>query len=155
MSAAREAAGLPARRVRIGAAVGWTALILFLCLLPADWWGLPVVEEDYFRIPLPSPDKLIHFTLFAGFAVLWVAAGWPRYWVAATIAAGLALAVGTEVLQNVPALGRDGNVMDTLADGLGVLAGAAIAPLYLRRRAAGRVSEKISTEPVDGPPGRR
>ena len=138
----------PARRLWTGAAVAWTILILVLCFLPADWLGVAAVEEGFFRIPMPAPDKVVHFTLFAGFAVLWTLASWPRRAAVAVAAAGLALAVGTELGQNLPIVARDGNLLDALADSLGVLAGATLAPVYLGRReaaTAGRVSEQISS----------
>lgn len=123
----------PSRRLRTGMAAAWTVLILALCLMPANWLGLAVVEQGYFRIPIPSPDKLVHFTLFAGFSALWIAAGWPRRAAGLVVTAGLALAVFTELAQNLPAVGRDGNLLDTLADTLGVLGGGWIAARALPR----------------------
>jgi hypothetical protein len=136
MSGASEAAGLPPRPLRLGAALGWTLLILILCFIPADWLGLVIVEEGPARLPLPSPDKLVHFLLFSGFAALWTLVAWPRRAVGRVAVAGLALAVLTELVQDLPAIARDGNLPDALADTLGVLAGATFTPVFLRNREA-------------------
>jgi hypothetical protein len=129
-------AGLPSRSIRVGAAVGWTILILLLCFMPLDWLGPDVAEEGFFRVPVPSPDKLVHVTLFAGFAALWTVAAWPRRALAAVVVAGLLLAAGTELVQAAPVVARDGNLPDLLADALGVVVGAAVTPPLLRRRAS-------------------
>lgn len=120
------------RRVWVGLALGWTALIVTLCLMPARWLGRVGVEEGFFRMPLPSPDKLVHFTLFAGFAALWTRAAWPRRVLGWVLAAGLALAIATELAQSLPVIARDGNLPDTLADTLGVALAAWLTPRFLR-----------------------
>ena len=67
--------------------------------------------------------------MFLVFAVLWLEAtkGKPgRFaWVAG---AGIALAVVTELGQNVPFLRRDGEIADALADSVGVLVGLWLFP---------------------------
>lgn len=120
----------PARR---GVALAWTAAILALCLPPASWLGIVEVVPTGEGLPLPPPDKVVHFTLFAGFSVLWSAAAWPARRPAMVLAAGLALAVITELWQELPFIARDGNLADGLADSAGALAGVLAAPWLLRR----------------------
>jgi VanZ family protein len=72
---------------------------------------------------IPHVDKLIHFGMFAGFSLLWMNARppWPRgrTWWAAVLGAALVLAVVTEVAQGLPAVNRDPDPLDGLADAFG------------------------------------
>jgi hypothetical protein len=118
-------------RTRLALAIVWTLLILVLCWTPADW--LPVKETEGSDWDLPHTDKFVHAGMFFVFAVLWlaVARGKPgRFaWVAV---AGIALAVVTELGQNLPVLRRDGEVADALADSVGVLLGLWLFPWFDR-----------------------
>ena len=65
----------------------------------------------------PGVDKLIHMGMFAVLALTGLRAGVPP----ARLACGLvAYAAVSEVLQAVLPIGRDGEVLDALADSLGV-----------------------------------
>jgi VanZ family protein len=72
---------------------------------------------------IPHIDKLVHFGMFAGFSLLWMNARPPRprgrAWGAAVLAAALVLAVATEVAQGLPAVNRDPDPLDGLADAVG------------------------------------
>jgi hypothetical protein len=114
----------------------WTLVILVLCWLPPTM--LPEEEKGSKRFLIPHFDKLIHMGIFAVFAFLWMRVGdSPRRgrWV---LLAGLALAVLSELGQEVPIVSRDASVADALADGLGVVAsviGYEVARKLLPRRA--------------------
>jgi len=114
-------------RIRLALAVVWTLVILVLCWTPADW--LPVKETEGSVWDLPHKDKFVHAGMFFVFAVLWLAATREKpgrfAWVAA---AGIALAVVTELGQNLPFLRRDGEVADALADCVGVVVGLWLFP---------------------------
>jgi hypothetical protein len=118
---------------RRGAAITWTAVILVLCWIPARWLGLQEYVPDTGGFPLPPPDKLIHFSLFAGFSLLWIGAAWPRRVALRVLLAGLALAVLTELGQDLPFIARDGNLPDGLADSAGIVAGV-VAGAWLSNR---------------------
>jgi hypothetical protein len=110
----------------------WTALLLVLCLMPKSWF--PRKQESSRKIP--HLDKVVHFGLFGMFAALWAYPG-PRRFASASasrpatrrtrvIAAALALAVGTELAQGLPAIDRDPDPLDALADVAGAFAGVGL-----------------------------
>jgi VanZ family protein len=108
-------------------AVLWVLAILTVCWIPADWMRHAEGDSGWFGIP--HFDKIIHGGIFVVFSVLWLRLGSSprRYgWV---VLGGLALAVVSEVVQNVPWIGRDASVGDALVDVLGVVVGLAVAPL--------------------------
>jgi VanZ family protein len=108
----------------------WTVAILVACWLPKS--AMPVREASLTHSRLPHVDKVVHFTMFAGFGALWTAAlqrGRGR-WV---IAAGMLLAVVTEVGQNHPWVGRDGGIDDGLADFVGTVIGVIVAAIFRAR----------------------
>jgi hypothetical protein len=111
-------------RIRLTLAVMWTVLILISCWTPADW--LPVKESEGSGWHIPNSDKAVHAGMFLVFAVLWLEASPDKkgrfVWVAL---GGLALAAVTELGQNIPALKRDGEIADALADAAGVVIGLA------------------------------
>ncbi len=120
---------MPVQRIvtlaRLIAAVLWTLVILGLCLLPGLW--VNAVEKKS-GIWIPNLDKLVHCGIFVLFSIFWIRLGSStrRYiWVAL---AGIALGAGTELLQNLPIVGRDCNLLDALTDAAGVLVGLAAAP---------------------------
>ncbi len=113
-------------RIRLAGAVFWTLAIMVLCWLSPGW-----VEELEQKTPgwfaFPDLDKVVHWGIFCIFALLWLRTSESRrrFWMVAL--GGLALAVITEVGQNLPFIRRDGNVPDAIADVIGVLIGLAIA----------------------------
>jgi hypothetical protein len=128
----RSAESAPGRYA-LPLAVAWTVLLLALCLAPAR----VIPDEKTFSLKryIPWYDLVVHFTLFAGFALNWVRAiRSPRRW-ALVPAAGLILALGTEWAQGHPYIQRDPNLLDGLADLAGLAAGLAAAALFRRRSA--------------------
>src|SRR4051794_4181198 len=118
---------------------GATLLLLTLCLLPK--WAIPGGrEEESFR-KIPHLDKVIHFTMFAGVALLWSCAGPSsvptRSRAAAVLAVSFALAVGTELLQGLPQIERDPDPYDALADVAGAAAGVVAVVAWAAGRGGG------------------
>jgi VanZ like family len=99
----------------------WTLVILVLCWIPRMYLtGEEKLAKPFF---VPNFDKLVHMGIFAVFAVLWMRVGSSSrraWWV---VAAGVALAVITEIGQVLPIVNRDCNVADGLADSVGVMVG--------------------------------
>jgi hypothetical protein len=108
-------------------------LLLALCLAPAR----VIPDEKSFSIKkyIPWFDLLVHFTLFAGFALNWIRAVAAALRWALVPAAGLCLALGTEWAQGLPFIQRDPNLLDGLADVGGLALGLAAAALVCRKRA--------------------
>jgi VanZ family protein len=114
------------RPLRKGLALAWTALILALCLTPSTW--LPRSESHgppLFNIP--HFDKIVHVALFAGFGLLWCGALRSPGRLTRVLIAGLIFAVATEVLQGLPFVDRDPDLVDGLADAFGVVLGVGTA----------------------------
>ncbi len=106
-----------------------TLVLLVLCLYPKTW--MPRGEEGPRLIP--HLDKLIHFSLFAGFGLCWLLAGPSlrpsRKRIVGVLATSFALAAGTELLQGLPQIGRDPDLLDALADVVGGLASVSFVGL--------------------------
>jgi hypothetical protein len=117
-------------------AVGWTLGLLLLLLAPSSWFseGAP---------HFPYEDKVIHISLFAGFGLLWMRAGTSSSCYLWVIAAGLSLAIGTELAQGLPFISRDPGVLDAVADAIGLTLGLVLASIRLPFR--GRRSASHST----------
>ena len=110
-----------------------TALLLALCLMPKAWVARSSTESPR---KIPHLDKVIHFTMFAGFGFLWTrAARSPmRSRAARVLTAAIALAVGTELAQGLPQIERDPDVLDALADTVGAVTGVGVVALGVRVR---------------------
>ena len=101
------------------AAIIWTVLIFVICWTPSR--NLPISEHAPSFLKLIHADKIVHATIFAVFGFLW-----RRGTTAPSsiiLAAGVALAVITELGQGTPFVGRDADVWDGLADILGLILG--------------------------------
>jgi hypothetical protein len=114
----------------------WTFAILVLCWIPRFYLtGEERIPKPFF---VPNFDKLVHLGIFAIFSFLWMRVGSSRnraWWV---LIAGVALAVITELGQEVPIVNRDCNLADGFADSVGVIIGLVaygIARKLLERRA--------------------
>lgn len=90
----------------------WTLLIFIGCTLPGS--DLPPVHVfEHF-------DKLVHFTFFGVFQLLWVAAVGPRWiWICVLLAIGYGFYL--EFYQAHYVKGRSFDVWDGIADSLGAL----------------------------------
>ena len=102
-------------------AVGSTALVLVACLIPGAW----LRAESRMSVGVSHLDKLVHGVLFAQLAWSWMRAGGGRHRAAWVLGAGAALAVLTELAQGLPAIARDPDPLDALADVAGLLVGLA------------------------------
>lgn len=103
-------------------AVLWTLGILGAVTVPA-----PTVPTGPPEIGL---DKIVHLIMFAGFGLLWMRglAACPRshaLWVVG--GTGLALAVGSELVQHTVLATRQGSLYDGVANVLGLALGLAWA----------------------------
>jgi hypothetical protein len=111
--------------LRLLMAVFWTLAILVLCWLPRELVNEVEGESSFFEIPYL--DKFIHWGVFAAFAVLWLRVGGSRHRYAWVALAGGALAAVTEIVQQIPSIGRDAELADFAIDLFGVLIGIGAA----------------------------
>ncbi|WP_165221527.1 VanZ family protein [Aquisphaera insulae] len=132
-----------AERLRLGAALLWTAVILILCWTPGTY--LPAAEGHGTFVEIAHLDKVVHAGMFVVFSVLWLrtTSGRLRDYLL-VLAAGSFLAVLTELVQTWEIINRDGELVDGITDVLGVLAGfpiyRSLQPRYERwRLSRGRV----------------
>jgi hypothetical protein len=110
---------------RFALAALWTLVIMALCWMPR--YIVQEVERGSSFFEIPNFDKLVHWGIFVVFSLLWLrtsTARWRYAWVAL---GGLAVAGITELVQNVPAIGRDASVADAATDLVGVAIGLAVA----------------------------
>jgi VanZ family protein len=122
------------KSIKTWLATGWTLLIFVLCWMPKS--SMPTDEDGPSSFYIPHFDKIVHFAIFAGFAVLWRRAS-GRGSALAIAVSGLALAVITELGQGTVIVGRDAEFLDGLADFAGVVLGLAVA-FWIERRGAVR-----------------
>lgn len=112
-----------------GLALVWSLAILAACSIPGDAFG------DYESL-LFSFDKLGHLLMFAVFGVLWARAAPGR--LGAVLLGGVAFAFASEGWQTLLPFERAGDLLDVLADVVGLLLGLAVATWAapFRRRTA-------------------
>jgi hypothetical protein len=124
-------------------AITWTFLVLLSTSIPLPTETIPEVASrfPFFDIPL---DKVAHAGLFGIFALLWgLASVNLKFWPLRVALAGLAFGALTEAVQAIPALHRDADWGDLLADCVGIVCGVSLAWLINRVRRGRR-----STEPA-------
>src|SRR5262249_9364314 len=113
-------------------AIAWTALLIGLILAPSR--VLPVTEKGSVEKIIPYGDLAVHSALFVGFVVSWIRVrGAPLRWGVAPVV-GLLLGAATEYAQGLPFIDRDPNLIDGLADVVGVLGGLIAAAVFYRTR---------------------
>jgi hypothetical protein len=112
---------------RLVMAVLWTILIMTLCWLPR--FVVEAIESESSWLEVPNFDKLVHCGIFVIFAILWARVWSARSRFAWVMLGGFALAAITEVVQQLPTIGRDANLYDAVTDAIGVVIGIAVAPL--------------------------
>ncbi len=106
-------------------AIAWTLGILAACTIPGS---------DLPKINVVSFDKAAHFVVFAGFGWLWM---WAlretpqKTW--RVLAGGFAYAVLTEIYQGLLPFDRTPDLMDALANALGVLAAVLVYRVWKGR----------------------
>jgi hypothetical protein len=128
------------KRVSLILAVLWTLVIMAVCWIPMSLLGSDggtgggIFDIPYF-------DKIVHFGVFVGFAVLWhLATTGPRQSLR-IIAWGIGLAILTEVVQQLPLIGRQSDVEDAACD----VAGLVLGTLVVRWLMASTSRNKAST----------
>jgi len=100
----------------------WTLGILAAVTVPAS--TLPTGPPEV------GLDKIVHVIMFAGFGLLWMRAlaPWPRRQQLVVIGGvGLALAVGSELVQHSVLTTRQGSLYDGVANVVGLALGMAWA----------------------------
>jgi VanZ family protein len=110
----------------------WTVLLLALCLLPR--YMTPEARPS--ALAVAHLDKLVHAVLFFAFGLLWTRAVAPARQARTIFVAGVLLAVGTELAQGSSLVDRDPDVLDALADVVGLVVGIASYRLAPRLSAA-------------------
>lgn len=114
-------------RFRLATALVWSVLMLVMCWLPRG--VVHEVQDGSSWFKIPNFDKVVHGSIFVIFAVLWMrvsARGDRAFWV---LWAGCMVAVLTEVVQELPMVGRDASFADGLADLAGLVIGLLLLPL--------------------------
>lgn len=84
-------------------------------------------------------DKANHFFSFAMLTVV-TGCGWPRLTAARMAAVMVAAGIGIELVQGLPAVGRNAELWDVVADGVGFLVGWTLLGLGRRRNWPGFAS---------------
>lgn len=103
-----------ARALRPVAAAG------FLVAMLGQAWVL-YAPHDGGPLPFPHADKLVHAMVFAAPAGCGVIAGWRARWVVGVLAVHAPV---SELIQHLLLTGRQGDVLDVVADLAGVALGA-------------------------------
>ena len=105
------------------AAIVWTIFLLFACFTPGSG------EPGGFLTWIPHFDKFLHFVLFLiwTYAFLnWKSNASIKIWII-IIVTGIDLAIVTELIQAYFIPFRKGDVLDVLADLLGIFSGFYLA----------------------------
>ncbi|WP_309608937.1 VanZ family protein [Flavobacterium sp.] len=110
-------------------ALSWTLLIFYLCLKPAT------IEKN---VTFVNADKLIHFTLYFVFVILWY-----RFLIyresfllqnkILLVIVSIIVGILIEILQKYFTKSRHADFFDVLANSLGSMAGILFAIRYFRK----------------------
>lgn len=114
-----------AARFRIILASLWTVVILVLCWTPRQYVQEAAENTHWFAIP--NFDKVVHWSIFVAFAVLWLRTSRSRTRYPVIALAGLGLAVVTELGQLLPQIRRDASLADGITDIIGLTLGLILA----------------------------
>lgn len=112
-------------------AILWTAAIMAICWVPLSLLGSDD-DPGHGLFDIPYFDKVVHFGVFVVFAVLWHLATSGKRRSIQIVAWGTGLAILTEVVQQLPLVGRQSDLDDVACDVAGLLLGT----LIMRRLAA-------------------
>lgn len=126
------------RRLQFGIVVGASLYMLF-----SPDSGVPVFPDIWIL-----NDKLIHASMFALLAVTGRRADVPVRWLAPAL---IAYAAGSEVLQAILPIHRDGDPWDFVADCSGIAVGLLLAGWLRGRRGASRTDEPGTRVPSRTP----
>lgn len=119
------------KRVSLILAILWTTAIMAMCWVPMSLFGSGD-DAGHGLFDIPYFDKVVHFSIFVGFAVLWHLATSGARRSFQIVAWGIGLAILTEVVQQLPLIGRESGFDDAAFDVAGLLLGA----LVMRRLTA-------------------
>jgi VanZ family protein len=108
----------------------WLWRIGFVAAVALQLYGVYAPHEAGPQVGIPEIDKVAHLFLFASVAFLGLKARVPARWLLAALVAN---AVVSEVVQHYVLPQRDGDPFDTLADLAGVALGAWLAFRLVRR----------------------
>jgi VanZ family protein len=134
---------------RLRLALLWTVLVILACAWPSH--RLPVEETAAGFGRIKHLDKLLHAGIFSVLGLLWVRVAGARSRLVLLIFAGVGLSAATELLQLLPAIGRDASWGDFTADVIGLALGLVIG---LRFHTTSRVvidASDITTNPHVAP----
>ena len=108
----------------------WAWRIGFVAACALQLYGVYAPREAGPHIGIPQVDKIAHFFLFASVAFLGLKVGVPARWLLAALVAN---AIVSEIVQHYLLPQRDGDPFDAIADLAGVAFGAWLAFRVLRR----------------------
>ena len=110
-------------------AVCWTLLIFYLCLKPVT------IEKE---ITFANADKLLHFTMYFVFVILWY-----RFLIyrksflienkVVLVVVSILLGIIIEIMQQYFTKSRHADFFDVMANSLGSMAGILFSVLYFRK----------------------
>lgn len=130
-------------------AAALTTAVVLATLMPASWiqflrrTGAGESEIPSLLFGFIPFDKAVHFSLFGVTAAAWVSAFSARWRsLGLVLLIIVVLAAGTELLQALPMIGRDGGLDDGLADMLGGM--SAIVVVGLLRISINKRSANLS-----------
>ena len=110
---------------RLATALTWSFVLMVMCWLPRA-----VVREAQGGgtfLQLPHFDKLVHGMSFAIFALLWMRVFVGRCRAIWVFGVGSLLAALTELVQELPMVGRDASFGDGFADLVGLMIGVGLS----------------------------
>ncbi|WP_329474483.1 VanZ family protein [Kribbella sp. NBC_01484] len=108
----------------------WAWRIGFVAACVLQLYGVYAPREAGPHVGIPQVDKIAHFLLFASVAFLGLKVGVQARWLLAALVAN---AIVSEIVQHYLLPQRDGDPFDAIADLAGVAFGAWLAFRVLRR----------------------
>lgn len=126
---------LAPNKTAIWTALLWTAFIVFMCL------KRPSGEEIFY---FPNADKVVHFTFYLGFVILWY-----RYLVfrnsillnnkIVLVLLSILFGIMIEFAQKYLTTTRQADIIDVLANSSGSVAGIFMATLFYKNKVITRI----------------
>jgi VanZ family protein len=113
------------------AALAWTGLILFFCLIKSS--SVPVIK-------IPNIDKAVHISFHFGFTMLWflffqhVVATPIKKRLSIVFVFSLVFGILIEIAQSLFTTSRSGDVLDVLANTTGALLACSVLIYYFKRK---------------------
>jgi VanZ family protein len=97
----------------------WLVVMSYLLFSPGS--ALPQTR----MIDIPHSDKIIHYLMFLGFAVVWLhdSKNNSKFIIISVLISSICFAALSELVQHYFIIGRFGNIYDFLSDFFGLLSG--------------------------------